>query len=40
MTEFVLAKNNGFVSRLGAGCERDVVKQVGRIVECAVDQGR
>jgi len=36
MTDFVLAKHNGFVSRLDAGQERDVVKQIGRIVSCAV----
>ena len=36
LTDFVLAKHNGFVSRLDAGQERDVVKQVSRIVECAV----
>ena len=36
LTEFVVTKHNGFVSRLNAGHERDVVKQVGRIVSCAV----
>ena len=36
MTDFVVAKHNGFVSRLDVGHERDVVKQVSRIVECAV----
>ena len=36
LTEFTLAKHNGFVSRLNSGQERDVVKQVSRIVECAV----
>jgi len=36
MTDFVVTKHNGFVSRLHAGQEKDVVKQVSRIVECAV----
>jgi len=36
LTDFVVTKHNGFVSRLHAGHERDVVKQVSRIVECAV----
>ena len=36
MTDFVVTKHNGFVSRLDVGHDRDVVKQVSRIVECAV----
>jgi hypothetical protein len=36
MTDFVVAKHNGFVSRLNTGQDHDVVKQVGRIVSCAV----
>ena len=38
MTDFVVTKHNGFVSRLDVGHERDVVKQVSRIVECAVSK--
>jgi len=36
MTDYVVAKHNGFVSRLDAGHEPDVVKQISRIVSCAV----
>jgi len=38
LSEFVLAKNNGFVSRLSAGHEQDVVEQVRRTVPCAVSK--
>ena len=37
LTEFCLTKHNGFISRLGAGQEQDVVNQIGRIVPCAIN---
>lgn len=38
LTEFVLAKHNGFVSRLDAGQEQDVVDQIRRIILSAVSK--